>query len=77
MTVDINRKDGSIEQMNIETFARWMCFVEALDFIDKKANELKIKSKDLIKPAAIDTYIKERYDSMLHDVTCEVEMGLL
>jgi hypothetical protein len=77
MTVNINKKDGSIEQMNIETFTRWMCFVEALHFIDQKATELMIKSKDLIKPAAIDAYIKERYYSMLHDVTCEVEMGLI
>lgn len=77
MTVEIQKKDGSIEVMGVEEFARWMCFVEALQFIEKKAEELNIKTKDLIKPAAIDDYIKERYLSMLHDVTCEIEMGII
>jgi hypothetical protein len=31
----------------------------------------------LIKPAAIEKYIEERAVSMLHDVTCEIQMGLI
>lgn len=83
--IEINRNDGSVEKMTIETFARWMCLVEAFDFIEQKAKELKVDWVDMIKPLAIETYIHGnksqgvdgRYLSMLHDVTCEHEMGLL
>jgi hypothetical protein len=83
--MEINRNDGSVENMTVETFARWMCLVEAFDFIEQKAKELKVDWVDMIKPLAIETYIHGnkfqgvdgRYLSMLHDVKCEHKLGLI
>lgn len=83
--IEINKRDGSIEEMSIEEFTRWMCLVEAFDFIEQKAKELKVDWLDMIKPLAIETYIHGnvaqgvdgRYLSMLHDVKCEHELGLI
>lgn len=83
--IEINRNDGSITEMTIEEFTRWMCLVEAFDFIEKKAKDLGVDWLDMIKPLAIETYIHGnesqgidgRYLSMLHDVKCEHELGLI
>ena len=78
MTVDIERNDGSIETMSATEFTRWACLVEAFDFIKNKADELGIDNLDLlIKPAAIEKYMEERAVSMLHDVKCEIRLGLI
>ena len=83
--IEINKSDGSVEEMTIETFARWMCLVEAFDFIEQKAKELGVDWLDMIKPLAIETYIHGneaqgidgRYPSMLHNVRCEHSLGFL
>jgi hypothetical protein len=75
--IDIQKRDGSVEQMTIEEFSRWMCLMEAFHFIEEKSKELNLKVEKLLKPLAIDEYIKERFDSMLHDVTVEHSMGNL
>lgn len=75
--ITINKRNGLIEEMSIEEFTRWMCLVEAQYFINEKAKELKIDIDKLIKPLAIDEYIKERFSAMLHDVTIEHELGNL
>ena len=77
MTVGIERKDGSVEEMSVTEFTRWMCLVEAFHFIEEKAKELNVNPDDLLKPLAIDAYIKERYDGMLHDCKCEIALGNL
>ena len=77
MTVVIEHKDGSIENMAIDEFTRWMCLAEAFHFIEIKAKELKRDVENLLKPMAIEVYIKERYPSMRHDVECECKMGNL
>jgi hypothetical protein len=76
-TVSIEKQDGSMEEMGVEEFTRWMCLVEAFHFIEEKAKDLNVDWLDLLKPLAVETYIKARYDGMLHDVKCEVELGLL
>ena len=78
MTVAIERKNGSVETMSDTEFTRWACLIEAFDFIKEKAEQLGLDNMDLlIKPAAIEKYIEERAVSMLHDVTCEIQMGLI
>jgi hypothetical protein len=78
MTVEIERGDGSVESMSPTEFTRWACLIEAFDFIKEKAEQLGLDNMDLlIKPAAIEKYIEERAVSMLHDVTCEIQMGLI
>jgi hypothetical protein len=75
MTIDLRQKNGEIHEMKVEEFSRWMCLVEALDFIYKHAEEMKINLEMIIGVNAIDHYIKERYESMLHDVKCEYRLG--
>ena len=75
MIVTIERRDGSVEEMGVGEFTRWMCFVEALKFIEDKAEELNINVEGLIKPLAIDEYIKERYLCMKYDVEIELLLG--
>ena len=71
----INLKNGQVESMSIDEFSRWMCLVEAFHFIEQKAEELNVSTVDLLKPLAIDEYIKERFESMKHDVICENNLG--
>lgn len=75
--IDITKKNGTVESMSVEEFSRWMCLVEAFHFIDQKAKELNIDIDKLLKPLAIEEYVKERYSSMLHDVQVEHSMGNL
>lgn len=75
--ITINRGNGIVETMTIDEFSRWMCFVEALHFIQEKAKELKVDIGTVMKPLAIDAYIKERYDAMRHDIECEHKLGNL
>ena len=78
MTVAIERKNGSVETMSDTEFTRWACLIEAFDFIKEKAEQLGLdKLELLIKPAAIEKYVEERSISMLHDVQCEIKLGLL
>lgn len=77
MNIEIKKIDGSVENMNIDEFSRWMCLVEAIYFIKEKAKELKMDYTKLLKPLAIDEYIKERFESMKHDVTIEHQLGNL
>ena len=52
-----------------------MCLIEAFEILNNKAQELKLDVSSMIKPLAIDDYIKERYPAMLHDVECELKLG--
>lgn len=75
MQVEINRAGGVVETMSVTEFSRWMCLVEAFHILEQKAEELKLDVSGLIKPLAIENYIKERYESMKHDVECELKLG--
>lgn len=77
MKVELKKRDGSIETMGVGEFSRWMCLMEAVELITEKAEQLKVDPYSMMKPVAIDDYIRDRYASMLHDVTCEIELGIL
>lgn len=77
MKVEINKRDGSVEEMEMDEFIRWMCLVEALHFIEQKANDLGMNIEGLLKPIAIDEYIISRFPCMKHDVGGEIKLGLL
>ena len=77
MTIDVIKNNGLVEGMNLDEFTRWMCLMEAFHVISQKAEELKVDVFSMIKPLAIDVYIKERFDSMKHGVQCEHELGNL
>lgn len=77
--VTIDKRDGTQEEMSIDEFSRWMCLMEAFDFIEKKAEEMgKLDKIDqMLKPLAIEKYINERYPAMRYDVEIELEAGNL
>ena len=70
----ITSKDGKEHVMSIETYAKWLCLIEAMEYINNskfsKENDL---DKDLfwIKPIEFQKYLKARYPSMLHDLKVE------
>jgi hypothetical protein len=77
MIVKIGRADGSVEEMGVDEFTKWMCLVEAFYFIDQKAKELKVNVDNLVKPMMIEQYILTRFPGMRHDVECEARLGRL
>lgn len=72
------KKNGKVE-MNKETFARWLCLMEAFYIIDKKAEDLGINlsDKDIIKPLAYEKYVQQRFESMMLDLTHDEKNNLL
>lgn len=70
---------GKTEEMSIETFARWMCLIEAIDCVQQKCEALHINMEkvDWVKPIALQKYIDERFPSMAHDVKIEHQLGNL
>jgi len=76
--ISVNTKSGK-EQMHIDHYARWLCLIEAIDYIDKKCEDMgtDIESVDWVKPIAFQKYIDERFHSMKHDLKYEYTNGLL
>jgi hypothetical protein len=75
-TIELQIKDKP-ETMSLETYARWLCLMEAVYIVCKKADELKVPTdKDMswIKPISFQKYMDERYVSMLHEI--EIDKGL-
>jgi hypothetical protein len=80
--VKIQCNTGNVD-MSVDEFTRWMCLVEAFDFIERKAELLNINPENLLNANAIDEYIhgsenkkfSGRFDSMRHDVICELALG--
>lgn len=72
------KKNGTIE-MTKETFARWLCLMEAFYIIDKKSEELEItvSDNDLVKPLAFEKYIDQRFESMMLDLTHDEKNNLI
>jgi hypothetical protein len=67
--VTLKNKNNS-ETMDVETYVRWLCLIEALGFISDKSKKINFDAErnlSWIKPKPIQKYIKERYPAMLHD----------
>lgn len=72
------KKNGSVE-MSKNTFARWLCLVEAFHVINKKAEDLNLdlNKQDWVKPLAFEKYIEQRMESMLLDLEHDEKNNLL
>lgn len=61
-------------------YARWLCLIEALDIVTKKAQLFKIdllnKDVDWVKPLAFQKYITERFESMIEEVNINENLNL-
>ena len=60
-------------KLKAEEYARWLCLIEALEIISKKAEQFKVdlynKDVDWVKPLAFQKYIAERFESMIDEVS--------
>ena len=69
--ITIDCEDKKVK-LSLDEYTRWLCLVEALDFISKKAQQFKVnlhdKDVDWVKPLAFQKYITERFDSMKDEV---------
>ncbi|NBW57201.1 hypothetical protein EBR43_05335 [bacterium] len=66
------KSDNKAHKLKVDEYARWMCLIEALDYISKKAGQFKVdlhdKNVDWVKPLAFQKYIDERFESMKDEV---------
>lgn len=69
--ITVETKTGN-HKLKVPEYTRWLCLLEALDIISKKATQFKmdLQSKDVdwVKPLAFQKYITERYESMIDEV---------
>lgn len=74
ITVQTKTKE---EKLTIDCYARWLCLMEAIYIVCKKADELGVHTdKDMawIKPISFQKYMDERFVSMKHEI--ELDMGI-
>lgn len=77
--IKIKTRSGVEHVMSLEMYTRWLCLVEAIDFIDKKAVQCGInldRDSSWIKPLDIRDYINTRFPAMLHDVKVEESLDV-
>jgi hypothetical protein len=60
------------ESIDSVSLARWLCLLEAVIIIDKKADQLKVPKDDVNKNIPINKYIKERFPSMKIEVERDI-----
>lgn len=60
---------GNTYNMDAYEMSRWCAMLEAVEVIDKKLYQLKIPtSNNWVKPIAIQKYVDEKYQDILHDM---------
>jgi hypothetical protein len=72
-TINIQGSEKTHTMKKVE-YARWLCLVEAIDLIERKASELKadlISDDFWVKPLAFQKYIEQRLETMVIDVDRE------
>ena len=75
----VKTKSNQIHTMEMDTYSRWLCLVEALQLINQQAEKSKInleKNDCWIKPIALQKYINQRFPAMFHDFKVEESFRL-
>lgn len=54
-------------EMSIYEMSRWCSVIQAIDVIDAQIQNMKSPPKDWIKPIAIQKYVEEKYQDILHE----------
>lgn len=64
---------GNEDKMSYFELSKWLSLIEAVEVVDKKAEQLKLPKNDnsWIKPIALGKYVEERTESMLFEITNE------
>jgi len=71
-SITVKTNSNKVHKLQLQEYTRWICLVEALDYISKKAGNFKYnlqENDDWIKPLAFQKYISERYESMLDEIS--------
>lgn len=72
--LSIKLSNGERFKMSLDTYAKWLCLIEAMQYINKSNLSYKIdldKSKKWIKPIEFQKYLNARFHGMLHDIKVE------
>lgn len=70
------RNSTSIKSFKLDEYTRWLCLIEAIAYIEGKADELKLDletEKNWVQPLALQKYIRERFVSMKFDVVSDLK----
>jgi hypothetical protein len=73
-SIDVLVDSENVATMTLFELARWNCLLEAVDIIDSRIDEIEFKTKrraNWVKPIAIQKYVDDRTDSMLHELAVE------
>jgi len=77
--ITVETKAGS-HKLKVNEYTRWLCLIEALDIISRKAVQFKMdlhnKDVDWVKPLAFQKYITERYESMVDEVAMNESINI-
>jgi hypothetical protein len=70
ITIKTSKEDHNL---TLDEYSRWLCLLEGVEFVSKRVEQLKTRSKtnqevDWIKPLAFQKYIAERHESMKSDL---------
>ena len=68
--IELTSPKGKTHILSEYEMCRWMSLIEAVDIINEKFDQLGVKAGNVnwVKPIAIQKYIDERTESMLHEV---------
>lgn len=72
--VVIKTRNGTEHVMSIDTYARWLCLLEAIE-VAKRGEERYGIQADL-KQKAFSEYINERFPAMKHDIRVEEHLDV-
>ena len=70
----LNLRNGDQHKMSVETFAKWLCLMEAMEFMNNSPRAKGFdfdKNKKWIKPIEFQKYLDSRFPAMLHDLKIE------
>ena len=61
--------------MELDTFVRWACLVDAIEVISDKCSQLGLERDDdsWIKPNAIEKFVHDRFPAMKHNIVNDLK----
>lgn len=70
----LKMRNGEDFKMSVETYAKWLCLVEAMEYINTAPSNKNMdfdRSNKWIKPIEFQKYVDSRFPAMLHDLKIE------
>lgn len=67
-TTNVMASRGKKHDMSLYELSRWCSMIDAVGIIDKKLDDMRVKNTNWVKPIAIQKYIDEKYQDVLHEM---------